>query len=175
MSQHRRGSIWRFSLWNEFVCRPNNGLIADIACLIKRSLVWIVQLQWSCTSFGNKCRISKRFPLPAKLSGCRASGSNAEIQVLKSLRDTSMPRGTFFRMTKSWAVCETEGWVRQMQSTLVWLSVSASLHFVLSTHLTLVLLWSVYKVYILQLQRNQKHCISLDQWEPRNHSRLAWW
>ena len=43
-----------------------------------------------------------RLPLRAELSGGSASESiDAEIRVLKSLRNSIMPRGTFFEMTKS--------------------------------------------------------------------------
>ena len=43
-----------------------------------------------------------RLPLQAELSGGSASESiDAEIRVLKSLRNSIIPRGTFFEMTKS--------------------------------------------------------------------------
>ena len=90
--------------WPQFVhaCSwTKHRSTVHVSHLVKTNLIWALPLEWSCTSSGNKCCINKCFPLPAKLCGGWLSGSDAEIQVLKSLRDTSMPRGTFFAMSKS--------------------------------------------------------------------------
>ena len=91
-----------------------------------------------------------RLPLQAELSGGSASESiDAEIRALKSLRHSIMPCGTFFAMTKSLG-CPL--WISKLlppNAIHAGLSFCISIQLVLST---LLLLWSVYKLHILQLR-----------------------
>ena len=95
-------------------------------CLPKRKPDLSSKLECSCTSSGNRCRISKRFLLPAEVPGGSES-IDEEIRVLKSLLPCIIPCCTSFAMTRnpsSWLW----SWKLHAQSAIHsdWLSTSAS-------------------------------------------------
>ena len=69
-------------------------------CLPKRKPDLSSKLECSCTSSGNRCRISKRFLLPAEVPGGSES-IDEEIRVLKSLLPCIIPCCTSFAMTRN--------------------------------------------------------------------------
>ena len=95
-------------------------------CLPKRKPDLSSKLESSCTSSGNRCRISKRFLLPAEVPGGSES-IDEEIRVLKSLLPCIIPCCTSFAMTRnpsSWLW----SWKLHARSAIHsdWLSTSAS-------------------------------------------------
>ena len=145
MSQHGIGSAsWRFSVPGlNFSGTQRMNLLWTLPAWSRETwFSYIVQLFWSCTSSGSKRRITYGFL-------CKQNFLAAVLLNLRMLKsgcwDLCGTRSCFAaQWPKVWVVlCEIESCFHRMQSTLDWLSVSASLQLVLST---LLLLWSVYTV-----------------------------